>query len=121
MCASKFHGDLGFLKSLNVFNMALLAKQGWQILKNENTLLHQVLKARYFPKSSFFYASLSSTASFTWRGIWEAKKWLDKGCTWGIRDGNQVRIWEDHWIPKENVTLTPPAPCNPFVLPTIVN
>lgn len=49
LCNLKFQGGVGF-KDLKTFNMALLAKQGVQILQKTDSLLHQVFKARYFPK-----------------------------------------------------------------------
>lgn len=65
---SKFHGGLGF-KSLSMFNMALLAKQGCRIVNNENSLLHRVFRAKYFSNSLLFEANLGSNPSFVWRGI----------------------------------------------------
>lgn len=62
MCSPKCQGGLGFC-NLKTFNISLLAKQGWRILQNEGTLLHQVFKARYFSKSSFFDAPHSLNPS----------------------------------------------------------
>lgn len=39
MCESKFKGELGF-RDLRTFNIAILAKQGCQILQEECTMLH---------------------------------------------------------------------------------
>lgn len=92
MSMSKFHGGLGF-KSLSMFNMTLLAKQGWRIVNNENSLLHRVFKAKYFPNYSLFEANLGSNHSFTWLGIWEARCWLEKECLWRIENEKNVRVW----------------------------
>ena len=46
---------MGF-KGLRAFNMALMAKQGWRILRNPKSLLHSVFKAKYFAKVSFMEA-----------------------------------------------------------------
>lgn len=53
MCTFKFQGGLGF-KKIGTFNFALLAKQGWHILQNETSMLHQIYKVRYFSKIIFF-------------------------------------------------------------------
>ena len=57
MCAPKEKGGLGF-QDLIAFNLALLAKQGWHLQMNPNSLVHQVLKARYFPQTDFLHAEL---------------------------------------------------------------
>lgn len=61
LCVSKFHVGLGFKDDLQSFNLALLAKQDCHILQYENSLLHKIFKAKYFPKSYFFEAKLGTT------------------------------------------------------------
>lgn len=48
MCCSKSRGGLEF-RDLEMFNLALLAKQGWNIIKNPGSLIARLLKARYSP------------------------------------------------------------------------
>lgn len=101
--------------------MALMAKQGWRIYKNENSLLHQVLKVRYFLNSSFSESHLGSNPSFTWQKIWEAKRWVEEGCIWCMGDGKLVRVWVDCWIPGHLLTLTALAHYYPFLQHAIVD
>lgn len=54
MGVPKFKEGLDF-KSLCIFNLALLAKQGQWIYQNEDSLLHKIYKARYFPSTLFFF------------------------------------------------------------------
>ncbi|XP_042973001.1 uncharacterized protein LOC122304803 [Carya illinoinensis] len=42
---------------------------------------------------------LAHNASYTWKGIWEARNMLQKGCQWRIGNGAKARIWQDIWVP----------------------
>ena len=56
-------GGLG-LRCFVEFNDALLAKQCWRLIMEPNSLWASVLKARYFPNCSFFYAKRGGRASW---------------------------------------------------------
>lgn len=96
---------------MRCFNLALLAKQGWRLLTNTNSLLSQVYKARYFHESDFLTAPLASRPSAAWRGIWTAKEYLIKGLRYRIGNENGVSIWADPWIPDDgNFRILTPRP-----------
>ncbi|GMP49534.1 hypothetical protein CsSME_00016480 [Camellia sinensis var. sinensis] len=65
---SKFQGGLGF-RDFNMFNLALLARQGWRLLKYPQSFSTHILKGMYFPHSSFMYASKGRRASWAWASI----------------------------------------------------
>lgn len=77
----KDEGDLGF-HDLKAFNLALLANQGWRLQRNTSSLVHKILKARYFPSSNFLGAKLGSQPSFAWRSIMAAQTIVKQGCRW---------------------------------------
>ncbi|KAL8126011.1 hypothetical protein AgCh_013344 [Apium graveolens] len=66
MCTAKEGGGLGF-KELNKFNIAMLAKQGWRLLNNQNPLVTSIMKAKYFPNCDFLQAKLGVNPSYMWR------------------------------------------------------
>ena len=63
ICTTKEKGGMGF-RDLKAFNLALLAKQGWRILKNQNSLVHRIFKAKYFAKKTFLEAELGRRPSY---------------------------------------------------------
>lgn len=93
----KQYGGLGF-KDLSQFNIALLAKQSWRMLQEPTSLLHRVLKAKYFPKSSLLEASLKSRPSHAWRIIIQGMQLLKQGFKWRVGDGNTIKACTDPWL-----------------------
>jgi len=59
---------MGF-KNLRNFNLTLLAKQGWRLMQDEDSLLYKLLKSRYFSRFNVIDASLGHCPSYTRRGI----------------------------------------------------
>jgi hypothetical protein len=98
MGRSKHQGGLGF-RDLICFNKVLLAKQGWRLVQNPTSLLGRILKAKYFPMSSFLEASLGNNPSYAWKSIHSAKELLQQGLIWRIGDGSKINIWGDRWLP----------------------
>jgi len=86
MGRAKSAGGLGF-RDLTLFNKALLAKQCWRIIQFPDSLSSLILKAKYFPKSSFLDAELGKTPSFMWRSFLAAKDLLSNGVLWRVGDG----------------------------------
>lgn len=107
MTAPKSLGGMGF-RDLGLFNQAMLARQGWRILTDPNSLCARVLKGRYFPDSDFWNASQPSGASFTWRSILFGRELLKKGVRWGIGNGTSVKIINDFWIPRIKPSMVRP-------------
>ena len=97
MRTSKNLGGLGF-KDMAKFNIAMLCKQGWWLLKHTNTLVYKVLQANYFPSKSFMESKQCHNSSFTWQNIWATKKTLEKGLRCKVGNGQNIQIWKDLWI-----------------------
>ncbi|KAK6115303.1 hypothetical protein DH2020_007572 [Rehmannia glutinosa] len=86
--------------------MAMLAKQGWRLIRNESSLISKVLQAKYFPHNTFLESIISHNPSYIWRSVVESKKVLGSGLVWNIGDGSKVNAWFDPWIP-ENPSFKP--------------
>ena len=102
LCMPKSMGGIGF-RELHSFNLAMLAKQGWRLMKNTHSLFYRVYKSKYFPNISFLHAPSPNSGSFAWKSIVVARSVLDSGLRWRVGTGNKIRIWQDQWLP------TPPS------------
>jgi hypothetical protein len=105
LCNHKKKGGIGF-KNLRAFNEALLAKQGWRLITHPDSLVAQVLKAKYYPKDTFFNAKPKQQMSYTWRSILQARWVLKKGCYLTIGNGEHTDIWNDNWIHQHGNSST---------------
>ncbi|XP_024156084.1 uncharacterized protein LOC112164076 [Rosa chinensis] len=74
------------------------AKQGWRLVQKPNTLIAQLLKAKYFPTCSFMEAELKKGASYTWRSIIAGRAVLQKGMRIQVGDGATISLWDDPWV-----------------------
>ena len=96
---SKKVEGMGF-QDLKSFNFAMLTKQGWRLLQNKGSLVHQCLKARYFPRCNFPKAVDSPNSSFVWKSITAAQLVLKSGSCLRVGDGVSIRVVTDNWIPN---------------------
>lgn len=97
MTMSKGAGGLGF-RDLYGFNLALLGKQCWNFLRNPDSLVARIFKARYYASTSLFETSRGGGVSFVWSGLWQAKECLKTGFKWIFGDGSNIHAFADPWI-----------------------
>lgn len=97
LCYPKKYGGMGF-RRIHEFNVAMLGKQAWRILTEPNSFIARLLKARYFPTSSFGEAGLGNNSSFVWRSITKAKHLVCNGSVLRIGKGDTVNVWKDPWL-----------------------
>ncbi|KAL8100316.1 hypothetical protein AgCh_032534 [Apium graveolens] len=92
LCMPKRNGGLG-VRNLKKFNLAMLAKQGWRILNESNTLVAAIMKAKYFPTTDFLSAQLGSNPSYVWRSIMSAQEIVKMGTRRKIGNGAYTKFW----------------------------
>ena len=114
LASRKEKGVLGY-RDLHLFNLAMLARQCWRLIQAPDSLCARLLKARYFPNGSVWSAKEGPGISYTWRSLIRGMRAIENGIIWRVGDGNQIRIWEDAWIPA-GVTRRPRTPRGNIVI-----
>ena len=66
---------MGF-KDFESFNLALLTKQWWRIIHNDELLSFKVLKGKYFHNSLPMRAQKGNNGSYLWNSLLDGKKLL---------------------------------------------
>ncbi|XP_039033023.1 uncharacterized mitochondrial protein AtMg00310-like [Hibiscus syriacus] len=96
ICQPKRMGDLGF-RELHAFNLDLLGKQLWRLMRTPNSLVSRVLAGKYYPGSSVWTAQPSNRPSYAWLSLYVAKASLQPGYFWkpGIESG--ISMFQDSW------------------------
>ncbi|XP_031105595.1 uncharacterized protein LOC116010359 [Ipomoea triloba] len=95
---SKFEGGLG-LRKLDKMNEAFLAKLGWRLMQNEDSLWTQVLKAKYAITSvDCMTWRPKANMSFVWKGILNTIPILQGGRVKLINNGQSTQFWTDRWV-----------------------
>ena len=70
MCEPKSNRGMAF-KNLKLFNLALLAKQGWRHQVGHDSLVYRVLKVKYFPICDFIHASKATIHHTCGIALWQ--------------------------------------------------
>lgn len=99
LTAAKKEGGIGF-QDLRTFNLAILAKQGWRLMQEKESLFYKCFSTRYFPRSHFLDAMESPNCSYVWRSIMASLPILKVGCSWRVGDGSTIKVQSDKWLPN---------------------
>jgi hypothetical protein len=69
---------MGF-RDFHSFNLAMLAKQGWRLMNEPDSLCARVLRAKYYPDGDLLKAGPKAGSSFTWQSILAGLPTLKRG------------------------------------------
>lgn len=84
-------GGLGF-RNFRDFNLALLAKQMWRLLKFPHSLLARVLKGRYYRNSNPLDIGNAHNPSYRWQSILAPRPILQQGLRKRIGNGQDTKV-----------------------------
>ena len=102
MTKPKQWGGMGF-RDIELFNLALLARQAWRILQDPTSLSARILKAVYFEEVEFLEAEVGASPSQIWRAIVEGKEVLKQGLIQRIGTGEDTYIWSMNWLLRDGL------------------
>lgn len=99
LCTPKCLGGLGF-RDMAVFNE--VCRQALRFTSAPNSLLGKVMRAKYYPHSTFLDSALDLVCSHSWRSIWGSKALLKEGLIWRVGNGRDIKVWSDPWVADEH-------------------
>ena len=97
LCSRKKKGGMGY-RDLHLFNLAMLAQQGWRLIVELDSLCAQVLRAKYYRNGDLLEVKEKPGISYSWRSLIRGLKALNDGLIWRVGDGTNINIWTDSWI-----------------------
>jgi hypothetical protein len=100
MIQPKYVGGMGF-RDIELFNLALLARQAWRLLQDPTSLSARILKSVYYPEVDLLSDELVSHPSQVWCAILEGRETLQLGLIRRIGDGQITDAWRHNWLPRD--------------------
>ncbi|KAL1192979.1 putative ribonuclease H protein [Cardamine amara subsp. amara] len=100
VCLPKKEGGLGIRKAKDM-NKALLAKVGWRLLHDKDSLWAHVLQSKYKVgyTQNISWTVPKSNWSSTWRSVGLGVReviLIDQ--SWVLGNGREIRLWKDKWL-----------------------
>lgn len=92
---------MGF-RDFELLNQAMLAKQGWRLITEPESLCAKVLKGKYYHDQDFMSAKNKRGSSHIWRAILHGREVLKLGMVKRVGDEATIRPWDDPWIPSNH-------------------
>jgi hypothetical protein len=96
ICKPKKQGGLG-IRDMELINKSLLIYTAWNIVTDKNPFLSNIMKAKYYPNSSFWTAPASGPRSVFWSSVLQIKHHLSENSIIQIHAGNSS-IWSSPWM-----------------------
>jgi hypothetical protein len=98
ICKPKNQGGLG-IRDMELINKSLLINTAWNVITDKNPFLSNILKAKYYPNSSFWTATSAGPRSVFWSSVLQIKPLLQENSIIQIHVGNSS-IWSTPWMPS---------------------
>ena len=107
LCRPKSQGGLG-IQDLEIKNIALLSKWVYKLL-TENGVWQEIIRNKYVGSNAISQIHWKPGDSHFWSGVMKAKEFFFQFGTFSVRDGSQVRFWEDTWLGNNSLMVQYPS------------
>ena len=107
VCCPKDQGGLG-VHDLEVKNRALLGKWLFKLL-SEDGVWQTLLRRKYVGTQAVSQVIWKPGDSHFWAGLMATKKLFFPHGSFSIRDGSEIRFWEDKWLGQSTLREQYPA------------
>jgi hypothetical protein len=91
ICKPINQGGLG-IRDMELINKSLIIQTTWNVITNKNPILSNVIKAKYYPRSSFWTCTTTGPRSVFWSSVLQVRQHLNENSTMQIHAGNSS-IW----------------------------
>lgn len=85
-----------WVRQLEQFNKALLAKQLWRFVEEPDSMVARLVKARYFKHVDRL------NPCYGWRSLTWDRDLLFRGIAWRVGNGDSIRPFDHSWFPGLN-------------------
>lgn len=88
-------------------NKALIAKVGWRLLQDTESLWARVLRCKYAVGNihDLSWMGVKSNGSSTWRSVaLGLREVVSIGHSWVIGNGREIKFWTDRWLSNRSLT-----------------
>lgn len=100
---AKTNGGVGFWE-LHYFNLAMLGKQLWGLMRDPNTLSARILHSNYFPRGDILNVGFDFKPSYLWRRLLSARDLVEKGRAWIVGNGKSISISNERRIGMDRLS-----------------
>ncbi|XP_031248848.1 uncharacterized protein LOC116106632 [Pistacia vera] len=99
VCYPLTKGGLG-IKRIQDWNRAAILKHVWRLLTDRSFIWSSWARLVLLYGRSFWHIRVTSRASWAWRKILLSRVWCRGLIVTCIRDGRDIMLWRDHWLPQ---------------------
>jgi hypothetical protein len=96
LCQPKDQGGLG-IRDLDIQNTVLLSKWLYKLLTTDE-IWQQLIRNKYLGSKPLSQAYWKSGNTHFWAGLMKVKSDFLRFRTFSIKNGAQIKFWEDQWL-----------------------